>query len=267
MDKGFFSEKGRDDPLSYDLVKEEHKKIFSSRSWPRALAVTGALGSGKTECVLNMALALRSCGEDVTIADADIINPYFCVRQIAEKLRAGGFKILTPPESVRWSDMPVLSPGVEWAMRSGKGKLIVDVGGDAIGVRALKQFTGVFEEYGYLLILVVNPFRPATSDTEGIREMIRNMESISGLNVGALIANPHLMDETDIDDLVKGYGQVHLSGKDLGLDVLFGTIPPHLLDHLQFLKKESPMVLWPMTRHMMLPWEEGYMWTEVGDRS
>jgi len=43
--------------------------IFCERSWPKAIAVTGALGSGKTECVLNMAIAFRSCGEYVTIAD------------------------------------------------------------------------------------------------------------------------------------------------------------------------------------------------------
>ena len=32
------------------------------RKWPKALAVTGALGSGKTEWVLNMALGFRDCG-------------------------------------------------------------------------------------------------------------------------------------------------------------------------------------------------------------
>ncbi|GAB6281055.1 MAG: hypothetical protein STSR0007_12040 [Thermovirga sp.] len=241
--------------------------IFCERSWPKAIAVTGALGSGKTECVLNMAIAFRSCGEEVTIADVDIINPYFCVRQIAEKLRSRGFSILTPPESVRWSDMPVIASGVGWALRSGESRLLIDVGGDAIGVRALKQFSDILSESGYLFILVVNPFRPKTSDTGGIREMILNMESISGLKVGALMANPHLMDKTTKDDLLWGYEQVRLSGKELDLEVLFGTIPPHLADETDILRKESPIELWPMIRHMMLPWEEGYMWTEAGDRS
>lgn len=241
--------------------------ILCGRNWPKAIAVTGALGSGKTECVLNMAIAFRSCGEDVTIADVDIINPYFCVRQIAEILRSRGFSILTPPESVRWSDMPVISPGVGWALRSGESRLLIDVGGDAIGVRALKQFSDILGESGYLFILVVNPFRPKTSDTSGIRDMILNMESISGLRVGALVANPHLMDETTKEDLLWGYEQVTLSGKDLGIDVLFGTVPPHLADETEALRMGSPIALRPMIRHMMLPWEEGYMWTEVGDRS
>ncbi len=242
-------------------------RINCQRPWPKAIAVTGALGSGKTECVLNMAIAFRSCGEEVTIADVDIINPYFCIRQIAETLRSEGFRILTPPESARWSDMPVISPGVAWALRSEGSRLILDAGGDAIGVRALKQFAGQIVEAGYLLILVVNPFRPQTRDSGGIGDMIRNMESISGLKVGALLANPHLMDETTGDDLLWGYRQVFQAGADLGIEVLFGTVPPHLADETDALRKKSPIELWPMVRHMMLPWEAGYMWTQAGDRS
>ena len=54
--------------------------------WPKAVAVTGALGSGKTEWVLNMALALLEAGEKVTIADISIINQYFCIRQVSDVL-------------------------------------------------------------------------------------------------------------------------------------------------------------------------------------
>ncbi len=237
------------------------------REWPRAIAVTGALGSGKTEWVLNMAIGFQGCGEEVTIADVDIINPYFCVRQVAEALRAEGFRILTPPESTRWSDMPVISPEVGWALRSGNGRLLVDVGGDAAGGKALKQFSLQMNECGYLLVLVVNPFRPATMETAGIMELITGMEKISELKVGALVANPHLMDQTSEEDLLWGYRKVYVSGRDLGLEVLYGTVPPHLSGGTERLQKDSPITLWPMTRHMMLPWEDGYMWTHAGDRS
>ncbi len=237
------------------------------KEWPRAIAVTGALGSGKTEWVLNMGIGFRACGEEVTIADVDIINPYFCVRQVAETLRAEGFRILTPHESTRWSDMPVISPEVGWALRSGNGRLLVDVGGDAAGGKALKQFSLQMKESGYLLILVVNPFRPATRESSGIMELIKGMEKISELKVGALVANPHLMDQTTEEDLLWGYRRVFGSGRELGLNVLYGTVPPHLSQATDRLQDESPVCLWPMTRHMMLPWEEGYMWTKAGDRS
>ena len=171
-----------------------------------------ALGSGKTEWVLNMALGFRACGDEVTVADVDIINPYFCVRQVADTLRKEGFRILTPPESTRWSDMPIITPEVSWALKAPGGRLLIDVGGDAAGGRALKQFSALMREAGFLLVLVVNPFRPSTRDTEGVLELVKGIEGVSELRVGALVANPHLMDQTTAEELLWGYRQVSDSG-------------------------------------------------------
>ncbi len=242
-------------------------RSLCEREWPKDLAVTGALSSGKTEWVLNMAMAFQGCGEEVTVADVDIINPYFCVRQVADSLREEGFHILTPPESTRWSDMPVISPQVSWALKDPRGRLLIDVGGDAAVGQALKQFSLQMKGSGYLLILVVNPFRPGSRETAGILDLMKGMERISELQVGALVANPHLMDQTTAEDLLWGYRQVFDAGKTLGIEVLYGTVPPHLMSRRETLRKESPIELWPMVRHMMLPWEDGYMWTGAGDRS
>ena len=108
--------------------------------WPRVVAVTGALGSGKTEFVLNLARGLKERGERVTIADADIINPYFCIRQVADQLEREGFTVLTPPEAAKWSDMSIINPAISRAIVDGSARLILDIGGDAVGVRALTQF-------------------------------------------------------------------------------------------------------------------------------
>ena len=67
------------------------KDLIQRYEWPKAIAVTGALGSGKTEWVLNLALGLKTTEEKVTIADADIINPYFCIRQVVTALEKKGF--------------------------------------------------------------------------------------------------------------------------------------------------------------------------------
>lgn len=237
------------------------------RKWPKTLAVTGALGSGKTEWVLNMALGFRACGDEVTVADVDIINPYFCVRQVADTLRKEGFRILTPPESTRWSDMPIITPEVSWALKAPGGRLLIDVGGDAAGGRALKQFSALMREAGFLLVLVVNPFRPSTRDTEGVLELVKGIEGVSELRVGALVANPHLMDQTTAEELLWGYRQVCTAGEALGLEVLYGTVTPLLASQTETLQKDSPVELWPLVRRMMLPWEEGYMWTRIDDRS
>ncbi|MEA3508463.1 MAG: hypothetical protein U9R40_06070, partial [Synergistota bacterium] len=133
--------------------------------------------------------------------------------------------------------------------------------GDAAGVRALKQFIPHLRSSGYLLILVVNPFRPKTSTVEGIKRMVADMESISGLEVGAIIGNPHLMSETRPEDVLLGLRLAQEAESALGLRLLFGMVSPMLAGQLPEMQNNSNVPLWPMERHMMLPWEEGYMWT------
>ena len=135
-------------PVDMQLFKD----LIQRYEWPKAVAVTGALGSGKTEWVLNLALGLKMVEEKVTIADADIINPYFCIRQVVTALENKGFTVLTAPGQAKWADMPVVSAEVDWALSS-PGKLMLDIGGDAEGALALKQFQKRIIQAGYLCLL------------------------------------------------------------------------------------------------------------------
>ena len=250
--------------LCSDLMKSALSVLSPRADWPKAIAVTGALGSGKTEWVLNLALGFKSLGETVTIADMDIINPYFCIRQVAEILGDKGFKIITPPESSRWSDMSIVSPQVLWALGDDSVRLLLDIGGDAEGALALKQFEPDIKEAGYLLILVVNPFRPQTSSPEAIEKMLRKMEQIGGLSVGALISNSHLMAETSPEDVADGLTVVNEAGKRMGLPVLAAGVSPELHGRTAevFAERGLSVPLWPLFRYMMLPWEKGAMWSQ-----
>lgn len=249
--------------LYSNLMHSALSALAPRADWPKAIAVTGALGSGKTEWVLNLALGFKSLGETVTIADMDIINPYFCIRQVAETLGDKGFKIITPPESSRWSDMSIVSPQVLWALGEETGRLLLDIGGDAEGALALKQFEPDIREAGYLLILVVNSFRPQTATPEAIEKMLRKMEQIGGLSVGALISNSHLMEQTTPSDAADGLAAVLEAGSRLGLPVLCAGVSPEL--HCRtaeiFDERKISVPLWPLFRYMMLPWEEGAMWS------
>ncbi len=230
--------------------------------WPKTVAVTGALGSGKTEWVLNLALGFHSLGEHVTIADIDIINPYFCIRQVSEELTEKGFTIITAPENARWSDMSVVSPQVTRALGR-DGRLLMDIGGDAEGALALKQFEPDIKKGGYLLILVVNAFRPQTSTVGGVASMLRRMEAICGLSVGALVSNSHFMDTTTAEDAIAGLKSVCRAAHALGLPVLYGGVSHNLLGEAEKLRRREgiSVPLWPLSRYMMLPWEEGSMWS------
>ena len=54
----------------------------------RVTLFAGHYGSGKTNLAVNYALALRESGESVTVADMDIVNPYFRTKDSAEVLDA-----------------------------------------------------------------------------------------------------------------------------------------------------------------------------------
>lgn len=242
-------------------ITERMRDLAKAYTWPKTVAVTGALGSGKTEWVLNLAYGLLGGGEGVTVADMDIINPYFCVRQVKTSLEADGLSVITPPENTKWSDIPVISPEVGRALANEKGKLLIDVGGDASGVRALKQFSDLIDKAGYLLVLVVNAFRPKTADLAGITEMIHRMEEISSLRVGALVGNSHLMSETTEEDFFRGLEVTAEAADATGLPLLYVTVPPSLYERLENLEAYAGAPLWPLQRRMLLPWENGYNWT------
>lgn len=236
------------------------KDLIQKYDWPKAVAVTGALGCGKTEWVLNLALAFKTICEKVTIADVDIINPYFCIRQVSQTLESQGYKILMAPDKARWSDMPLVTAQVDWALSEPESQLLLDIGGDAIGARALKQYEIRMKKSGYLLIMVVNAFRPQTSDVNSIEAMIRKMEDICDLQVGALISNSHLMTETKPEDIYNGLHLVRQTGNKLGLPVLYSGASPSLFEDLSQTWTET-VPLWPVSRYMLLPWERGAMWS------
>lgn len=229
--------------------------------WPKTIAVTGALGSGKTEFVLNLARALKNTHKNVTIADADIINPYFCIRQITDALEQEGFSILTPPETAKWSDMSVINPKIGNAIIGNADHLVLDVGGDAGGVMALKQFELDIQSAGYKLLLVVNAYRPKTATPEGIMRMAEHMEALCGLEVGALISNSHLMEDTRPPDVVRGLDVVLDAGRRMNLPVLYATALPEFYNEVSMLLEGYEVPLWPLERFMKRPWEGSEMWS------
>lgn len=238
---------------------ELYRDLISRYRWPKTVAVTGALGSGKTEWVLNLARGLKSLGEEVTIADADIINPYFCIRQVEGALEEKGFKVLMAHQEARWSDMPVVSAEVDWAL-SAPGRLLIDIGGDAEGALALKQYQKRVVQAGYLLVLVVNAYRPQTSTVARVDVMRQRMEDICGLKVGALISNSHLMKETDVVTIVDGFKLVKEASEHMQLPLLYAAAPPHLYEAAREALSGEDTPVWPMSRYMLLPWEPGAIW-------
>ncbi len=219
---------------------------------------SGRFGSGKTEVAINFALAwaAQSAGPaspPPALIDLDIVTPYFRSREMAEPMCARGVEVITPAPLARHLDTPGITPQILGALQRPEGKVVLDVGGDEQGARALGQYSAALRERGYAMYLVVNPFRPWTSDTAGIRDAIGSIERTSRLLVTGLVSNPNLMADTTAELWQAGERTVELAGRQLGMPVVFATVERDLLEQAgPAIATETPILI--LERFFVLPW-------------
>ena len=187
--------------------------------------------------------------------DLDIVTPYFRSREVDEALAKRGVDVIAPAKVARHLDMPALTPQVLGALQQDDRWIILDVGGDEQGARALSQYSAILRQHGYVMYLVVNPYRPFTADTEGIREAVTQIERTSRLLVTGLVGNPNLLGSTATGHLRDGIAVIGLAGRQLGMPVVFTTVERRLLGAArEILPPEMPIL--PLERFFVMPWAE-----------
>gem|GEM_PF-42171 len=161
--------------------------------------LVGHFGSGKTEIAVNLAVAFRQRGESVTLADLDLVKPYFRSRLARQELASLGIPVMVPEGERVYADLPILVPQVKGLVATagnGAGRAILDVGGDDLGARVLGAIAGLTDPARTDVLFVVNGRRPFAETLEEVATMLREVEAASRLRVTGLVANTHLMDET-----------------------------------------------------------------------
>ncbi len=231
-----------------------NSSIVNERVWKHVVAVTGALGSGKTEITMSLARAMADSDRDVTIADMDMINPYFCIRSMVQQLERGNMSILNPPGNMKWGDMCYINPAIRTKVYDDSSQLLLDIGGDPQGALALRQFEPEIKEAGYDLIFVINPYRIHTRSLKDIAEMRAKLEMTGGLKVTLVVANPHFMDKTKPDECAAGIKLVKIFAEEMGLPMLFGIAERSIYDEVKELLPDD-VRLWVLRREILLPWE------------
>jgi KaiC/GvpD/RAD55 family RecA-like ATPase len=171
----------------------------------RVTVLLGHFGSGKTEIALNRALDAAEEGERVTLADLDVVKPYFRSRAARDILRAAGVGLLAPEGENIFGDLPIIVPQIRSALREPGRQLVVDVGGDDTGARVLGSLADVLPRDETDVLLVLNFRRPSTPDARRAAAMVRAIERVGRVTVTGLISNTHLMDETTTDIMVEGW--------------------------------------------------------------
>jgi len=236
-------------------IMKSKKVQFLPPSFDRQIiTIVGGFGSGKSEVSVNLARFFASSQElPVTIADLDIINPYFRSREAAGELEALGIRSLLPPGEQVHADLPIIIPEIKGAIQSNKGILILDVGGDDMGARLLGSLQDAFVPGTFELLLVLNRNRPFTSTIEGTRKTIRDIEEASSLKFTGIISNTHMMQETTAGMVHEGYEFSEEISRVTGLPVKLVTAEGIIAEQLDPTAINVPMLR--LDRSLLKPWE------------
>lgn len=179
--------------------------------------IIGAYGSGKSEYSIHLARSLREEGKDVSLADLDVVNPYFRSRDVRDEFEGEGIELIAPEGQFSHADLPMISPRIQGAIQNEDKTVILDVGGDPAGCRTLGRFVESIEKRGYTMRLVVNTSRPFTTNKDEIIAMIDMLQKASKLKIDELICNTNLMEFTDQELVENGIKICEEVASELGL--------------------------------------------------
>jgi hypothetical protein len=179
--------------------------------------VIGAYGSGKSEYSIHFSRSLKEEGQDVALADMDVVNPYFRARDVRDQFAGEGIEVIAPDGHFSHADLPMISPRIKGAIENHDKSVVLDVGGDPAGCRTLGRFVDNIKARGYRMYLVVNTMRPFTQTVDEIIIMIDKLQAASKLQITDLICNTNLMEYTDQAIVEKGIEITDEVSRRLGL--------------------------------------------------
>jgi hypothetical protein len=221
----------------------------------RIVIFAGRFGSGKTEISINYALSLadQTNQQRPILIDLDVVTPYFRTRELAEQLAQEGVDVVTPAPVAQHLDVPGITPEILGAIQQPDRPVVLDVGGDAQGARALGQYASVLNQLDYAMNFVVNPHRPFTDSVAGIAQAVAEIQSTARLQATALVSNPNLIGETTLPIVTAGHRLVEEAAQALGLPVAFVSLRADLAAEAGPNTFRQPVM--PLRRFFVLPWE------------
>lgn len=200
----------------------------------RITIFAGHYGSGKTNIALNFARSLRRGGDDVAVADLDIVNPYFRTKDSEAALAADGIRLVVSAYANSNVDFPAL-PKEAYALFSDRSvKVVVDLGGDDRGALALGRYVDDIRagnDFG--MLGVVNMNRPLTSSVGDAIGVLREIEEASKLPFTGIVNNTNLGAETRAEDVLESVAPVEAVAAAMGLEVEMTCVASRLASALE----------------------------------
>ncbi len=219
----------------------------------RLVIVTGHYGSGKTEFAVNYAVNMKNNYDNVSLADLDIVNPYFRSREKKILLENIGIKVLDSSiNNNQTLDLPALPAGIMGSITNLNMKAILDIGGDPVGARVLSRFSEQIKTMDYDLFYVINANRPETQTKENVIKYLKDIENTSGLKVTGLINNTHLLKDTSISDVELGHELSKEVSWEIDVPIRYEVAMKNIADKI--VNEEIKAKLFPVNLYMREEW-------------
>ena len=200
----------------------------------RVLLLCGHYGSGKTNIAVNLAQQIKREYPTVTLADLDIVNPYFRSKDSAADLEAAGIRLICSNYANSNVDIPALPPDLYALTDDHRMRAIIDVGGDDRGALVLGRLApAILAENDYEMLMVINCYRPLTRDAASTVEVMREIEAAGGIRFTALVNNSNLGVETTAEDVLASMRYAEEVAAMSGLPVVMTTADERLQKELQ----------------------------------
>lgn len=195
----------------------------------RITVFSGHYGSGKTNVALSVALGLARSGQSVTVADLDIVNPYFRTKDSARELEKAGIELICSDYANTNVDIPALPQSMYAITDDRSRKVVVDLGGDDRGALALGRLApAMLEENDFDLFAVINMFRPLTKTAEDTVGVMKEIEAASGLRFTGLVNNSNLGEETTPETVLSSLPYAEETARLTGLPIVMTTVEKEL---------------------------------------
>lgn len=186
-----------------DTVGPEETVETSSR----LIIIGGNYGVGKSEVSVSLALRLQRDNptRPITLIDLDVVNPYFRSREARKILEKEGIRVIGNSLGIDTGvDLPAIPGTVAPALRDASQRVIVDLGGDPVGARVLRQFRPSIPTEDTTFLFVFNRYREANRDVESAISALRAIENVVGIGCTGIVNNTHMLAETTPDHIVEG---------------------------------------------------------------
>ena len=216
----------------------------------RVTLFAGHYGSGKTNVAVNFALHLAAQGQAVTLADMDIVNPYYRSKDSAAELEAAGVKVIASAYANTNVDVPALPQEMYSVTEDTSRYAVLDVGGDDRGALALGRYApAILKENDYHMIYVFNAARPLSRTAEAAMEIMQEIETAGGIPFTAIINNTNLGRETTWETVAASHVEAEKLSQLSGLPLLFTSVeasvlPPQYRENPDYFPLSLQKTIW-----------------------